>query len=87
LLHFSLYLYDKYHNQEQLAGGRVYFILLVKGSNSELKTGTWKQELKQKPWRMLLPGWLIRLVFLYLAGPPAQGWLHPEWTVPSHFNL
>jgi hypothetical protein len=47
----------KHHDQQQIEEVRVYFILQLtvyhdeKLGRNKLKVGTWKQELKQRPWR------------------------------------
>lgn len=47
-------------------------------SGQELKTGTLRQQLKQKPWRRAAYG-LAQFAFLHNPGPSAQGWYHPQW--------
>lgn len=54
-------------------------------SLSKVRTGTWKQELRQRPWRSdthwLAPhGWLNLPTY---RGPPAQGWSHASCTMLS----
>ena len=50
-------------------------------SGQELESGTWRQELKQRPWRNTV-SWLSQLPFFLSLGPPAQGgavgWVFPE---------
>lgn len=85
-----------FYDQKQLGDKRFYFCLQViihhwEKPRQELKAGSWKQELKQRPWSSaaLLAGfpWLIQLSFLYSPGLPAQRWLCPHWIKSSYINL
>lgn len=50
---------DKPHNQKKLGEEKVYFILQIEVHHwekprQEFKTGTWRPELMQRPWEVLL---------------------------------
>jgi len=73
----------KHHEQKRV--GKKGFIQLTlphhslplkeSGRNSS-REGTWKQELMQRPWRVLLTDLLLLVCsscFIIEAGPPAQG--------------
>lgn len=68
------YYRDKYQDQKQLGGGQALFSSYVtvhcQGKpGQELKTRTWRQELKQRPWASTAY-WLAPHGF-YSPGPPA----------------
>ena len=49
----------------------------------EVRTETWRQELKQRPWKSAA----FRAASLWLTQfglYAAQGWHHPQWAGPSH---
>lgn len=78
-------------------GGRVYStystVSVIQG-----KIGTWKQEMKRKPWRVLLTDWLAPqnlLSFLSytiqchlpMAAPPVVGWAPRIYQKCPHRNV
>ena len=78
----------KYHGQQQLWEEKVYFTLAftIKSSQdrNSSRAGIWRQELMQRPWRVLLTGLLLmtcstcfliepRTTCLGVA-PPTVGW-------------
>ena len=92
---FGFYCCDKYHSQTQVGERRVYFILerMVHSTGSQgrkLKAGTWRQELKLRPWMTAAywfapPGLLSLLSYAHRATcpgmtPPTVVWviLHPS---------
>ena len=55
--------------------------------SQEVRAGTWRQELMQRPWRGLLTGLLLRTCSAcFLTEPPAQEWPHQQWAGTSHIN-
>jgi hypothetical protein len=65
----------------------------VTGGNprNELQAGTWRQELKQRPWRnecclLACSSQIAPLAFIYNPGPPAQGWYHSQWARCFYIN-
>lgn len=62
------------HDQKQPGEERVYFTLQLK-SGQELKTGAWRQILKERMEELCLlasSSRLAKLAFLYNPGPNAQ---------------
>lgn len=58
-------------------------------SEQELEAVTWKQELKQKPWRNAALARLSRLALPSLLDTPglhASNWHHPQWAGPFHIS-
>lgn len=60
---------------------------IMKGtpSKEELRLGTWRQELQQKPWKNTAY-WLAHFSFLYNTGSPAQGRHCLQEARPSHIS-
>lgn len=95
----TFYCSDKHHDQKQLGEDRVYLgytsqpdtsLREAKGGIQPRKVGTWRQELKQWPWRddtywLVLCGF-AQLPFLYTPQPLAEGWHHPQRARYSSIN-
>ena len=62
------------------------FIIIGSQDRNSNRTGTWRQELMQKPWRdaafWLAPHGLVSLLSYRTQ---AQGWHHPQWLQPFPF--
>jgi hypothetical protein len=64
-------------------GSHILIIVHQGGKSGQgLKTGNWRQGQRQEPWRSAA----YWLAFLCDTGPPAQGWYHSQWSVPTHTN-
>jgi hypothetical protein len=68
----------KHHDQKEW----IYLVytftslFIIEGSPNKdsNRTGTWRQELMQKPWKSVaywLAPWIAKLAFLLNSGPPA----------------
>ena len=78
----------KYHGQQQLWEEKVYFTLAftIKSSQdrNSSRAGIWRQELMQRPWRVLLTG-LLHMACFSLLSYRAQN--HQPRDGPTHNGL
>lgn len=51
---------------------------------AEVRAGTWRQALEERPRMNEAVYWLAQLVPIHKVAHPAQMWHHPQWTGPSH---
>jgi hypothetical protein len=84
----GLYSYTKHHDQEASWGEKdffsLYFYIVVhhqRKSGQELRAGTWRQELMQRPWRdvtywIASPGLLSFLSYRTQNYQPGDGTTH-----------
>lgn len=68
---------------------RVYFSSQLQSIMKEVRAGTQRHELQERPQKSasycLIPGATLSLL-LQNPGPPAWRWHYPQWSGPTHIN-